>query len=227
MRLSVYQHSMAILHIKHFVILCNFCFQLFCSKYYKLELQGPLAPLFQNVAAQFFVFFLLFCLFCLFVFFVFLVFLVFLVLLSFLSFYLFFCLFVFFVMLFFCCFFPFFLFLFCLFLSFCLFLCLSVFLSFCLFVFLSFCHHYHNHWVNIYYHTNFCSNPTIFQFYHTFHHKPLPLLPPTHSPPPPLQCFLYLRETQANVLRGLQIFGGGGKDLATISEEEEQEEQEY
>ena len=43
--------------------------------------------------------------------------------------------------------------------------------------------HYHNWGVNIYYNTNFCSNPTIFQFYHTFYHKfyhkPLPLLPPT------------------------------------------------
>ena len=28
----------------------------------------------------------------------------------------------------------------------------------------------------------------------------------THLPPPPPQCFLYLRETQANVLRGLQRF---------------------
>ena len=59
-----------------------------------------------------------------------------------------------------------------------------------------------------YYHTNFCSNLTIFQFYHTFnhtfyhkfYHKPLPVLPST---PPPPQRFLYLRETQANVLRGL------------------------
>ena len=65
-----------------------------------------------------------------------------------------------------------------------------VFVSFCIFVFLSFlffCHHYHNHVVNIYYHTNFCSNLTIFQFYHTFYytcyhnfyHKPLPLSPQT------------------------------------------------
>ena len=69
--------------------------------------------------------------------------------------------------------------------------------------------HYHNWGVNIYYHTNFCSNPTIFQFYHTFYHtcyhkfyhKPLPLSPPT-----PPWCFLYLRETHTNVLRGLQIF---------------------
>ena len=37
-------------------------------------------------------------------------------------------------------------------------------------------------------------------------------------PPPPTQRFLYLRETQANVLRGLQRFWGGCKDLATISE---------
>ena len=65
------------------------------------------------------------------------------------------------------------------FLSFCLFVCLS----FYLFIFLSFCDHYHNHGVHIYYHTNFCSNPTIFQFYHTFYHtfyhKLLQLLPPT------------------------------------------------
>ena len=64
---------------------------------------------------------------------------------------------------FFCCIF------FCLFCNFFLF-CLFVFLSFCLFAFLSFCHHYHNYRVHIYYHTNFCSNPTIFQFYHTFYH---------------------------------------------------------
>ena len=117
--------------------------------------------------------------------------------LSFLSF-LSFCLFVFlpfciFVILYFCIF-EFLSFCLSAFLSFCLsaFLpfCPFVFLPFCLFVFLSFCHHYHNHGVNIYYHTNFCSNRTIFQFYHTFHHKPLPLLPPTHPPP---QCFLYLR----------------------------------
>ena len=34
--------------------------------------------------------------------------------------------------------------------------------------------HYHNWGVNIYYHTNFCSNPTIFQFYHKFYHTFLP-----------------------------------------------------
>ena len=28
--------------------------------------------------------------------------------------------------------------------------------------------------INIYYQTNFCSNLTIFQFYHTFFHNPLP-----------------------------------------------------
>ena len=51
--------------------------------------------------------------------------------------------------------------------------CIFAFLSFCLFVFLSlsFCHHYHSHGVHIYYHTKFCSNPTIFKFYHTFYHK--------------------------------------------------------
>ena len=92
-----------------------------------------------------FVFFVFFVFFVYFVFFVFFVFLSFLLLLFFFifSFFLsFFCLFVFFVFFF-------------------------VFLSFCIFVFLSFlsfCHHYHNHVVNIYYHTNFCSNPTIFQF---------------------------------------------------------------
>ena len=101
--------------------------------------------------------------------------------LSFLSFFVFlsffFCLFVFFVFLSFLSFFSCFSFfvLFCLFLSF-----------FLLVVFLPFCHHYHNHGVNIYYHTNFCSNLTIFQFYHTFHHKPLPLLPPT--PPHNVFC---------------------------------------
>ena len=68
-------------------------------------------------------------------------------------------------------------------LSYCLFVFLSFF-PFCIFVFLSLCH---NHGVHIYYHTNFCSNQTIFQFYHTFYHtfyqtnylKPLPLSPPT------------------------------------------------
>ena len=47
---------------------------------------------------------------------------------------------------------------------------------------LPFCHH--NPGVNMYFHTNFCSNLTIFQFYHTFHHKPLPLLPPPQPSPP-------------------------------------------
>ena len=68
--------------------------------------------------------------------------------------------------------------------------------------------------VFFYYHTNFCSNLKIFQFYHTFYHKfyhkPLPVLPST---PPSPQRFLYLRETQANVLRGLQRFWGGCKVL--------------
>ena len=142
--------------------------------YKKLELWGLLAwgPFRQVFFLFFCLFFVcLFCLFCLFVF---------------LSFFLSFCLFCHF----------------CLFSLFSLFsLFLLSFLSFCLFVFLSFCHHYHNHRVNIYYHTHFCSNLTIFQFYHTFHYKPLPLLPPT-----PPQWFLYLRETQVNVLRGLQRF---------------------
>ena len=46
-----------------------------------------------------------------------------------------------------------------------------------------------------------------------FERKPLPVLPST-----PQRRFLYLRETQANVLRGLQRFWGGCEDLATISE---------
>ena len=98
-----------------------------------------------------------------------------------------FCLFVFvfFVLFVFFVFLSFVLSFFCLvvFLSFChfvlLYFCIFVFLNFCIFAFLSFCHHYHNHGINIYYHTNFCSNPTILQFYHIFHHKPLPLLPPS------------------------------------------------
>ena len=66
----------------------------------------------------------------------------------------------------------------------CLFFTFLSFLSFCLFcLFVT----YHNHGVHIYYHTNFCSNPTIFQFYHTFYHKPLPVLPST--PPPPHDVF--------------------------------------
>ena len=88
--------------------------------------------------------------------------------------------------------------------------------------------HYHNRGVNIYYHTNFCSNPTMFQFYHKlyrtfyqnhkFDHKPLPLSP-TH---PPQHC-MYLRKIQVKVLSGLQWFWGVCKDLARILEEEEQE----
>ena len=92
--------------------------------------------------------------------------------------------------------------------------CLFVFSPFCLFGFLSFSHHYHNHGVNIYYHTICCSNPTIFQFYYTLHHKPLPLLtlPPTTFSVPkrnPGKCF----ERPAKILRGRQRFGdnlGGG-----------------
>ena len=95
--------------------------------------------------------------------------------------------------------------------------CLFVFLPYFLFVFLSFCHHYHNHGVNIYYHTNFSSNLTIFQCYHTFHHKPLPILPA----PPQANDF----ERPAKVLRGRQIFGnnlrggaggGGGAGVLII-----------
>ena len=91
---------------------------------------------------------------------------------------------------------------FCLFafLPFCLFVflsfCLFAFLSFCIFAFLSFCHHYHNQGVHIYYHTNFCSDPTIFQFYHTFHHifyhKFLPQTTTTIAthPPPSVRFFI-------------------------------------
>ena len=58
---------------------------------------------------------------------------------------------------------------------------LFIFLPFChfafylfeIFGFLSFCHHYHNHRVHIYYHTNCCSNltilPHIFTTYFTTH----------------------------------------------------------
>ena len=150
--------------------------------------------------------FLSFCLFCLFSLFSLFSIIVFFVFLSFLSFCLF-CLFVFLV--FFVFYFKF---------------CCCIF---CLFVFLFFCHHYHNHRVNIYYHTIFfLSNPTIFQFYHTFHHKPLPLLPPI--PPPTMfsvpkrntgKCF----ERPAKILRGRQRFGdnlrgggAGGEGVLTI-----------
>ena len=113
------------------------------------------------------------------------------------------------------------------------------FFFFFFFFFLSFCHQYHNHRVHIYYHANFCSNPTIFQLYHTFYcifyhkfyhkcyHQPLPILPHTH--PPPSQHFLYLRENTgkcferpAKIFNGLQRFGnnlggagGGGGLLST------------
>ena len=42
----------------------------------------------------------------------------------------------------------------------------SVFVC-CLFVFLSSTNHYHNQWVNIYYHTNYFN---FFKFYHTFYY---------------------------------------------------------
>ena len=42
--------------------------------------------------------------------------------------------------------------------------------------------HYHNWGVNIYYHTNFCSNPTICQFYHTFYNTFLPHILPQILP---------------------------------------------
>ena len=51
--------------------------------------------------------------------------------------------------------------------------------------------HYHNWGVNIYYHTNFCSNLTIFQFYHMLQ-QILPQTTTTISTDPP-QSFLYLR----------------------------------
>ena len=53
---------------------------------------------------------------------------------------------------------------FCCCIFFIFFLSFWTFVFFVVVVFLSFCHHYHNHMVNIYYHTNFCSNLTIFQF---------------------------------------------------------------
>ena len=51
-----------------------------------------------------------------------------------------------------------------------------------LFFFFHFLHFFYppsfftNHGVNIYYHTNLCSNPTIFYFYHKFYHIFLPLI---------------------------------------------------
>ena len=154
----------------------------------------------------FFVFFFVVVFFCLFLYFclsfVVLFFVVFVVFLSFcLLLSVFCCCCIFFV--FYCLFFVFFVFLSFVFLSFCPFVFLSCF-PFCLFAFmffLSFCHHYHNHGVNIYYHTNFCSNPK-----NNFSILPhiSPQTTATIATPP--QCFLYLRETQANVLRGLQRF---------------------
>ena len=101
---------------------------------------------------------------------------------------------------------------------------LIVLLSYCLFVFLSFCLFTlcHNHGVHIYYQTNFCYNPTNFQCYHTFYHKPIPLSPPTpHNISVPKRntgnCF----ERPAKILRGLWRFGnnwaggGGGGVLTT------------
>ena len=64
--------------------------------------------------------------------------------------------------------------------------------------------HYHNWGVNIYYHTNLCANPTIFQFYHILP-QILPQTTTTISTDPP-QRFMYLRETHTNVLIGLQRF---------------------
>ena len=120
------------------------------------------------------------------------------------------------------------------FLSFCLFALLqfSLFdlLSYCLFVFLHYLHFCLLLFclfvfVHIYYHTNFCSNPTIFQFYQKFYLKPLPLLPPipptTFSVPRRNtgKCF----ERPAKILRGRQIFGdnlaavgAGGAGVLTI-----------
>ena len=52
-----------------------------------------------------------------------------------------------------------------------------------------------------------CSNPTIFQFYHTFYLKPLPLSPPT-----PTMFSVPKRNTgtcfqrPVNILRGLQRY---------------------
>ena len=80
--------------------------------------------------------------------------------------------------------------------------------------------HYHNQGVNIYYHTNFCSNPTMFEFYqnvyhnHKFYYIQLPLSPPT-----PIIFSVPKRKTgkrPVKILRGLQRFGdncggaGGG-----------------
>ena len=70
----------------------------------------------------------------------------------------------------------------------------SIFCLFCLFVFLVilpfFC-------CCIFAFLSFC-----------FYHKPLPLLPT-----PPNNVFMYRRETQANVLRGLQRFLGSCEDF--------------
>ena len=123
-----------------------------------------------------------------------------------------FCLFVFLVLLVLLSFLYFYLFVIFVFLSF-YFIFLFIFLSF--FVFLSFCHHYHNHG-SISTTTQICVPIRQFfqfyhTFYHTFYHKPLPVL--LSTPPPPPRHFLYLRETQANVLRGLQRFWGGCKDF--------------
>ena len=90
-------------------------------------------------------------------------------------------------------------------------------LYFCLFVLLSFCLFYFCLFVIIKGSIStttpiFCSNPNFFSI--------LPQTTTTIATHPPQQ-FMYLRETQANVLRGLQRFWGGGIDLATISEEQE------
>ena len=61
-----------------------------------------------------------------------------------------------------------------------------------------------------------------FQFYHKFYHKQQKLFPPP-TPSPPWRFFLYLRETQVKVMRGLQRFWGGCKDLADILEEQQEE----
>ena len=112
------------------------------------------------------------CLFCLLVFSVF--FFVFFVFFVFLSF----CLFVFFVFLSFLSFLSFCLFCLFVFFVFLSFLPFSLFSLFCPFVFFV---------TTIIIMGSistttpiFFSNPTIFQFYHTFHHKPLPLLPPPY-----------------------------------------------
>ena len=105
--------------------------------------------------------------------------------------------------------------LFCLFvfLVFLVFLVLFSFLSFYLFVFfvfLSFCHHYHNH-------VSISTTTQIFvpirQFFNFTTHFTTNHYQYCHPPPPPPRHFLYLRETQANVLRGLQRFWGGCKVL--------------